>query len=287
LSYFRQVQTFASIAPTNGGSGMFDSDVVDDQGPGLFEREVMSAVEDPHGSTAQGHAVQSSTIMADAVRAAASFSASAHLQGETQFAEGLGFTKLSYQFEVDTSTPYVIDGTLIADGNGRASILLLGQGSGALVDVTAVGSVTPVHHEGVLQPGRYQYDVWTSGYGQAIAPDQNHPASGSFDVAFDLTSEPSAAPTPGIGAAGTGAAAARIYPNPVRLGSSIALSNLSESARGVRIFDSTGRAVRTLRFPGAQKLVWDLRDQRGEPVSPGLYFVRVDGQGAAKAIVLR
>jgi len=63
----------------------------------------------------------------------------------------------------------------------------------------------------------------------------------------------------------------------------------------VRVFDAGGRVVRDLGAgslaPGsARDLVWTGDDAHGHPLTPGLYFVSVDGASrlaAARVIVLR
>jgi hypothetical protein len=62
----------------------------------------------------------------------------------------------------------------------------------------------------------------------------------------------------------------------------------------IRVFDVTGRLVRTLvnRFesPGANFVVWDGRDEIGAPVASGIYFCRFDARGfteTRKMVLLR
>ena len=54
---------------------------------------------------------------------------------------------------------------------------------------------------------------------------------------------------------------------------------LGEPALSLTVYDINGRLVRSLvRGPqtaGAFRTTWDLRSDRGEPVSPGIYFVRL------------
>jgi hypothetical protein len=51
----------------------------------------------------------------------------------------------------------------------------------------------------------------------------------------------------------------------------------------LRIYDPSGRLVRTLvddpRDPGAHRIVWDGRNDRGESVNAGVYFYRLDWDG--------
>jgi hypothetical protein len=56
----------------------------------------------------------------------------------------------------------------------------------------------------------------------------------------------------------------------------------------LRIFDATGRCVRTLRpsGPGATALIWDGNDEHGRARPGGVYFCRVGGQRDAVELVL-
>jgi flagellar hook assembly protein FlgD len=51
----------------------------------------------------------------------------------------------------------------------------------------------------------------------------------------------------------------------------------------LRVFDVSGRLVRTLvngnLGPGTETVTWDGRDDRGEPVSSGVYFYRMTAPG--------
>jgi YVTN family beta-propeller protein len=68
-------------------------------------------------------------------------------------------------------------------------------------------------------------------------------------------------------------------PNPVRAQATIGFSLPREEMVAIRVFDVSGRAVRTVveeRFgPGAHEAVWDGRDDRGGQVAPGHYFYRI------------
>jgi hypothetical protein len=70
----------------------------------------------------------------------------------------------------------------------------------------------------------------------------------------------------------------RAYPNPFR--STVALSVNATGPASARIFDNTGRAVRTLKSNSS--LTWDGRDDSGRTVAPGIYFCRV-ASGTAEA----
>jgi hypothetical protein len=75
----------------------------------------------------------------------------------------------------------------------------------------------------------------------------------------------------------------RPQPNPARSATRIAFELPSAGPFSLAIYDPAGRKVRTLlaghRDAGAFALNWDLRDERGRPVGPGMYFVRLDSRG--------
>ena len=82
------------------------------------------------------------------------------------------------------------------------------------------------------------------------------------------------------------------YPNPSRSDISIGFALPQASAATLRVYDVSGRMVRTLvdgSLPaGSQSVRWDRRSSSGALASPGLYFyeLRVDGQKLARRIVL-
>jgi hypothetical protein len=76
-------------------------------------------------------------------------------------------------------------------------------------------------------------------------------------------------------------AAARVssaFPNPAREGARLELTLAAETPIRVVVYDLAGRSVRELaRGPlpaGRHEINWDLRDDAGARVGPGLYFYR-------------
>jgi hypothetical protein len=83
-------------------------------------------------------------------------------------------------------------------------------------------------------------------------------------------------------------------PNPFRDRTQIAYSLPSAGNVSLRVYDVTGRTVRTLasgyKKPGAYSVNWDSRDSRGRMVPHGVYFYRLDTPGfrdVKKAVVAR
>jgi hypothetical protein len=85
----------------------------------------------------------------------------------------------------------------------------------------------------------------------------------------------------------------RASPNPSRAGTSFTLSITSAAQVHIRVYDVSGRSVRTLetggRFEAGTRVVaWDGRDERGSPVPNGVYriVVEADGRRQATSVVI-
>jgi len=85
----------------------------------------------------------------------------------------------------------------------------------------------------------------------------------------------------------------RAGPNPFRGGLRVEFTiPVGEEEVDLRVFDVTGRLVRTLASgrlaPGVHRYEWDGRNGRGGSIPAGVYFVRLEGRGTMKNIkVLR
>jgi hypothetical protein len=83
-------------------------------------------------------------------------------------------------------------------------------------------------------------------------------------------------------------------PNPFRDRTQISYQLPTAGNVSLRVYDVTGRTVRTLqdgyKQPGAYSVSWDSRDNRGRQVPHGVYFYRLDTPGfrdVKKAVVMR
>jgi hypothetical protein len=111
-----------------------------------------------------------------------------------------------------------------------------------------------------------------------------NPGFDTDDCSVDFTDQPLPNPgrvalVAGVGTAGPSGALAWAppAPNPARGQALLALRLGSPTRVSVDVLDVTGRTVRELHRgvgKGELRLVWDARDDRGEAVAPGLYFVR-------------
>ena len=108
----------------------------------------------------------------------------------------------------------------------------------------------------------------------AIAGSQSSMLVDNVDLHQALVDVPS-------GRAGTGGLRLAIAPNPFRGGGSILLSNDRGGRVDVDVLEITGRRVRQLfrgdPQAGETTLRWDGRNDSGQPLEPGVYFVRASG----------
>jgi flagellar hook assembly protein FlgD len=82
-----------------------------------------------------------------------------------------------------------------------------------------------------------------------------------------------------------------VYPNPSRGEARIDLRSVGETGSQygrLTVHDAAGRQVRTL-YQGnvdvnGHGVSWDGRDSRGVEVTAGIYWVRFEGEGQARAV---
>jgi len=72
------------------------------------------------------------------------------------------------------------------------------------------------------------------------------------------------------------------YPNPFNSTTNISIDGDLESLSEIAIYDITGRRIKS--FSPASLITWDGTDNRGEPVSSGIYFVKATAQGFEKSL---
>jgi hypothetical protein len=89
-----------------------------------------------------------------------------------------------------------------------------------------------------------------------------------------------------VGSAGLGSRLGQSHPNPFRSEDGRVMIGFALAARGrarVRILDASGRHIRLLMDEvlesGEHVEFWDGRNERGEAVSSGIYFYRLDAEG--------
>ncbi len=124
-------------------------------------------------------------------------------------------------------------------------------------------------------------NLWTgTGYYFAMRTrDAAYNWSAISNVAYESPSYAAADPvTPGLAFSGP-------RPNPALAAARFAITLPSAGRVRVEAMDVGGRRVRTLedgvRAAGPGEVVWDLRDETGGRVAPGVYFVRAEALGVA------
>lgn len=76
----------------------------------------------------------------------------------------------------------------------------------------------------------------------------------------------------------------RAFPSPSRGPTTIRFGSADVDAGGVTVIDAAGRLVRTLGVGrGSSGITWDGRDEGGEHVRPGVYFLRFESPSAGAA----
>lgn len=278
VSQVRSIISFAQVVPVEGDVG-FDSEFIQFLDLGAFdddlELEVTVGDAASHVTT-----FQVSEISATGVTASGGFASAATLGTTAEFAEALGSTGLTFRFDATSVTHVRIAGTLTATGGGRATVTLVGPGD-LLLHIFAEAESRYVDQLFALAPGVHEMTLSTGGYGQAL-PTGEFPSTGGFELslsvvapaAVDLTGDPTANPL-------------RVVPNPMSTHTEIRFSGNAAMGRPLLVFDGSGRRIRDLGNVTVPTISWNGRDDRGEPVPHGVYFLRVPGTPiSARAIVL-
>ena len=115
-----------------------------------------------------------------------------------------------------------------------------------------------------------------------------------FDIFYKCAIPNQLAAIPGDGLPAVILSLTRVFPNPSISGTTITFGIGASAEPVVSIFDVRGRKVWDIDCenlpPGYHRVFWDGTDLNGRPVSPGLYFLRVEAGGqsaSAKVVLLR
>jgi hypothetical protein len=134
----------------------------------------------------------------------------------------------------------------------------------------------------ILPAGAFTAGVWTIRVLATSVPDGPQgfaiQVSGNVDpVAPPTDVEPIRTPAPAI---------TTLYqnqPNPFVHTTTVRFTIGRRTNATLSVFDIAGRRIRTLAAgtydPGEYQVSWDARDERGERVSAGIYFTRLEGTG--------
>ena len=110
----------------------------------------------------------------------------------------------------------------------------------------------------------------------------------NFDSLRVLLFDPAQQPVPtAVGSAATTLLElAAPWPNPARDVAHLGFTLPRSGLLGVEIHDLQGRRVRTLAggrlAAGGYALAWDLRDDAGRPVAPGVYLAHLSGEAGER-----
>ena len=79
----------------------------------------------------------------------------------------------------------------------------------------------------------------------------------------------------------------RIFPNPFNPSTTVSFENRARGRVSVRVYDTTGRLVRTLfekdaLSPGVHLVGWDGTNDAGQPVASGIYLCRLEGDATTR-----
>jgi hypothetical protein len=76
-----------------------------------------------------------------------------------------------------------------------------------------------------------------------------------------------------------------LHANPIRAANGMTFDVHGSGPFVLEIFDTTGQRIRRLADPssrsGVRSIAWDLRDEHGHAVAPGVYFYRFAGNGGS------
>ncbi len=125
--------------------------------------------------------------------------------------------------------------------------------------------------------------VWIASFGEDAAGEM-YICNYCDGEVFKIVADPTGVGGPGR-AGGPALALGPPTPNPSARGFAIPAKIGAAGPARLRVFDASGRLVRTLfdgaLAAGARDFAWDARDDRGRTVAPGTYLLRLDAHGAS------
>ncbi len=271
----RDISTFAQIS-VGGEEPIFEQDQQFDFDLGVFN-EQSSSVADGLESFVNGVANQASVVDPETGVQAEGFIFSQAVSTDPEvFGQGFGSSRMFGTFVVDESTPVSVALTFITEGDGRASLSIIGDDFNFYRFVT--DATETIEDEFVLQPGAYDFSFVALGFGTVIE-EVNEDASVAFQFGIGFgnvagTDLPFESATAGLQA----------FPNPARSEMSLLLPASGATPESVTIFDSAGRQVRSFQAQsGETQLSWDLRNSNGQDVPAGVYYIRPEFRTDARS----
>lgn len=276
ISQGRGLQTFAVYSPAQGENDA-STETIQNLELGEWNEEAICHVGEP-GAEAIGTAYMTSRIDETGVSITASTRGDADIRVPEDFAEGLGTARATYVFSVDTTTPCRVVVNALEQGNGSFTFLLRVHDGPIIIlapfDVPEIAIDELVQ----LEPGTYEVNTQSSGFGQAFnGTDTIAAVDYSIEISFP---SPTSVPSLPVAAGPT------VWPNPFSESTQISLRNAIDSET-IEVIDPAGRLVRQFAVQGAGEVRWDGRDDAGQRVGAGIYFVRAGQRPATRVVVLR
>jgi carboxypeptidase T len=208
-------------------------------------------------------------------------------------------------FEARWLTEQTYDGTIVEASRDSVTWTPL-AGRGTCAGIFAPQPLgQPVYQAAhyLWKPDRLDLSAFTGATGNAVrlrlrtVSDTGTNYDGfNFDSLRVLVFDPAQQPVPtAVGpTASPGLELAAPWPNPARDAAHLGFALPRAGALGLEILDLQGRRVRVLadgrRAAGRYALAWDLRDESGRPVAPGVYLARLSGEAGERCrriVVLR
>ena len=276
VSQTRMQSTFAFLDFAPDEEPLRSSESLQFADAGLYQEDAICHVE--HGSSeVTAHVEQVSTISPSGITATFVARADGLLLPPALGTFGIASTGLIHDFAVDVATSCVLSADMEAGGDAVIDISLYSPTSGYLIRRQFFD--TQEHYEETvsLPPGTYQV---TAGGGGEGATGPNGSGYSILNMTFSMSFPTASVPSMFL-------ADAQVFPNPTRDVAHITFAGPVPSALHLAILDVSGRVVRDLGSAKEGTLSWDTRDERGDRVAPGIYFVRMGDRVGSRVTVLR
>jgi hypothetical protein len=180
------------------------------------------------------------------------------------------------------------NGVIASDGAGGVIVAWDDRFDIFAQHVLASGNLDPAYPAGgrpvcVLPSQQLRPAIVAAGRAGAIVAwsDLRNEPDGDLFALQVLEAGTTDVPLPG--AAADGIRFASPVPNPARVSLTLRFSLPSAARVSLAVYDVRGRRLRELASgahpPGDQAIEWDLLDEAGHPVRPGLYFARLEVDG--------
>jgi hypothetical protein len=180
---------------------------------------------------------------------------------------------------------YIIAGYTNSFGAGSRDVYLL--------RTDALGNPLWTRTFGGIQADHGRSVETTGDNGYIVAGDIGHPSTLRADV-YLIRIGPDCSGLRAEDPGGAGVLVYRVRPNPFRDRVRIDYRLARRPAGPLMIYSTLGREIRALtvggRSEGTHRVIWDGKDQTGQPVPSGVYFLRCEARadpGATKLILLR